>query len=67
MTKFDVYVEKLARERYEEKILSLNEQLRVSVANRTQEEIMAELDDALCAFAPLRVTVAYQKLNLQSV
>ena len=67
MTKFDVYVEKLEKERYEEKILSLNEQLRISTANRSQEEIMAELDSTLRAFAPLRVTVAYQKVNLQSV
>ena len=67
MTKFDVYVEKLEKERYEEKILSLNEQLRISTANRSQEEIMAELDSALRAFAPIRVTVAYQKVNLQSV
>jgi hypothetical protein len=61
MTKFDVYVEKMEQERYEEKILSLNEQLSISVATRAREEIMAELDGMLCVFAPLRATVAYEK------
>ncbi|MBQ4270049.1 MAG: hypothetical protein IJB97_10435 [Clostridia bacterium] len=67
MTKFDVYVEKISERRYQEKIASLNEQLSIGVKTRSREETMAELDGVLCAFAPVRVTVSYQKAEFQSV
>ena len=67
MTKFDVYVEKMSERRYQERIASLNEQLSIGVKTRSREETMAELDGVLCAFAPVRATLTYQKTELYSV
>ena len=67
MTKFDVYVENISARRYEDRIASLNEQLLIGVKTRSREDTLAELDGVLCAFAPVRATVTYQKGELRSV